>query len=87
MSFARKSPCSIWVCRNFAVIRLHAYCAQSLAQHIVLIALTGWNPRDVAGRIDLSAFDSHLVKPTEIETLEGIIYKVTHRRSNGISPH
>ena len=61
--------------------------SRAWAQHIVLIALTGWNPRDVAGRIDLSAFDSHLVKPTEIETLEGVIYKMTHRRSNGISPH
>jgi signal transduction histidine kinase/ActR/RegA family two-component response regulator len=60
--------------------------SRAWAQHIVLIALTGWNPRDVAGRMDLSAFDSHLVKPTEIETLEGVIHEVSHRSSNGVSP-
>jgi signal transduction histidine kinase/CheY-like chemotaxis protein len=61
--------------------------SRAWAQHIVLIALTGWNPRDLAGRIDLSPFDSHLVKPTEIETLEGVIHGISRRPSNGVAPH
>jgi signal transduction histidine kinase/ActR/RegA family two-component response regulator len=60
--------------------------SRAWAQHTVLIALTGWNPHDVAGRMDLSAFDSHLVKPTEIETLEGVIHEISRRSSNGVSP-
>jgi signal transduction histidine kinase/ActR/RegA family two-component response regulator len=45
----------------------------------LLIALTGWNAPDLEGRADLSPFDTRIVKPTDIEVINGLIERARER--------
>ncbi|HEX4025443.1 MAG TPA: ATP-binding protein, partial [Steroidobacteraceae bacterium] len=51
-------------------IRSRPWAAQN---RILLVALTGWNARDQQGRFDLSAFDSQLLKPPDIDAIRRLL--------------
>ncbi|MGH8143230.1 MAG: ATP-binding protein [Steroidobacteraceae bacterium] len=40
---------------------------------IVLVALTGWNARELQGRYDMGAFDSQVIKPPDIDAIKRLI--------------
>lgn len=40
---------------------------------LLLIALTGWNTRDLEGRIDMSVFDAQILKPPDIDAIRRLI--------------
>lgn len=48
-------------------------------QETVLVALTGWNPANLHERIDLSAFDAQIVKPTDVDVVSRLIQSVQQR--------
>lgn len=48
----------------------------------LLVALSGWNARDLQGRIDMSAFDSQMVKPLDIDAVRQLLDR-PRQRSNG----
>ena len=52
---------------------------------MTLVALTAWNPDHEGNRPDLTPFDSHLLKPAQIDRIGELIRAVAHRRSNGLS--
>ena len=41
--------------------------------HLLLVALTGWNARELQDRFDMSAFDANLVKPPDIDAVRRLI--------------
>ena len=57
-------------------IRARSWARQN---HILLVALTGWNARDLQGRIDMSAFDSQMLKPPDIDAIKLLIENARER--------
>jgi signal transduction histidine kinase/ActR/RegA family two-component response regulator len=49
--------------------------ARAWAAHrgVFLVALTGWNTRDLGTRIDMSVFDTQIVKPPDIEAIRRLV--------------
>lgn len=45
----------------------------AVEQRILLVALTGWSPSSIEGRIDMSVFDSQITKPTELATVSQLV--------------
>ena len=45
----------------------------ALEQGIFIIALTGWPPSSIQGRIDMSVFDFQIRKPTELDTVSRLV--------------
>jgi signal transduction histidine kinase/ActR/RegA family two-component response regulator len=45
----------------------------ALEQGIFIIALTGWSPRSLEGRIDMSVFDSQIQKPVELDAVRELV--------------
>ena len=48
-------------------------------QQVVLIALTGWGQEQDRDRSSAAGFDRHLVKPADLETIEGVCNEVVSR--------
>lgn len=62
-------------------IRRRAWAAEC---RTLLIALTGWNSPELAGRAaDMSAFDTHIVKPSDIEVINHLIESARGRTTDG----
>ncbi|MBX5459898.1 MAG: response regulator [Steroidobacteraceae bacterium] len=59
--------------------------AWALRDGVLVIALTGWNPAELRGRLDMSAFDEQIVKPTDMEVVNRLIASVFGRRRNGFT--
>ena len=45
----------------------------AVEQHLLMVALTGWSPSSIEGRIDMSVFDSQITKPTELVAVSQIV--------------
>jgi PAS domain S-box-containing protein len=50
---------------------------------VLLVALTGWNADDLKKRVDMSAFDLQVVKPTDIDVIRKVIERAQRRSRNG----
>jgi signal transduction histidine kinase/ActR/RegA family two-component response regulator len=48
---------------------------------VLVVALTGWNPSELRGRLDMSSFDEQIVKPTDIDVVNRLIARVAARRT------
>jgi len=56
--------------------------AWALRDGAFVIALTGWNPAELRGRLDMSAFDEQIVKPTDMEVVNRLISRAFGRMRN-----
>jgi signal transduction histidine kinase/CheY-like chemotaxis protein len=45
----------------------------ALEQRLLMVALTGWSPSSIEGRIDMSVFDSQVTKPTELAAVSQLV--------------
>jgi len=55
--------------------------------HLKLIALTGWGQEEDRRRTTAAGFDHHLIKPTGIEALRGLVATVEARDANRRNSH
>lgn len=53
--------------------------AEPWGQRIMLVALTGWSPDSHGTRSKDAGFDSHLVKPVDLQQLTAVITRATRR--------
>jgi len=47
--------------------------ADMALEHVKLVALTGYGQREDRGRALAAGFDHHLIKPTDLATLQGVL--------------
>jgi CheY-like chemotaxis protein len=52
---------------------------QSRWQDLVLVALTGWGQEEDRQRTQAAGFDHHLVKPTDLDTLQRLLADIAGR--------
>lgn len=45
----------------------------AVEQRLMMVALTGWSPSSIQGRIDMSVFDSQITKPTELAAVSQLV--------------
>ena len=60
---------------------------QPWGQRITLVALTGWGQDSDRRRSREAGFDSHLVKPLDLDTLTDLLARLPSGPSRGRSPH
>jgi CheY-like chemotaxis protein len=58
---------------------------QPWGKDVVLVALTGWGQDDDRQKSRDAGFDSHIVKPIQMETLEELLRALASRRSDKTS--